>query len=592
MRSWASRAALAAGLAAAVALPVIGQEAPKSILPEGFEEAPPPAVAPPAPVPGVAPSGPAADAPAVPGGAPILPPGGTATPAAAAPIDPLLTAPKSRDIAFVGWLSPRAGGYGPNVFSSSNGAFVAGLLDRIDMPVGSRWAHIVLRRALLSEMPSPQGVRPADWVAARAWALVRMGEVDGAMALVGRLPVDRYTPRLYAVAAQAHLAAGDVLGLCPLGQTAITISREPLWPLVNGLCAGLEGDDLSASTTFDALRNREGTHPFDIGLAERIATAATGSGRAANVEWGDVDRLTVYRFGMASAGGVTIPDNLVERSRPVVRAWLLRNPNATLERRVAMAPTAATLGVASSAELVRIQSAFGAEMDPFAFDESTPGRLRAAFTARTPADRLAAMRTVWQRGGQSYATRIMTARAAARLPVDADYADAAPDLIASALTAGYAPSALRWWPVVEAEGGRTRDQAWALLVLADRTGRVPSTGNRFEDWQEGERSRVGDARATRRAQLMAAALAGLGRGGEDWDEVLEDLGAAPVANAWTQRIDAAADAGRVGEVAVLAAAGLQGGMPPQHLRHIVAAYRKVGRNVEARMMAIEALTRS
>lgn len=595
MRSWGVRAAFAAGLVAAVALPVIGQEAPKSILPEGFDDAPPTPTARPAPVPGVDPAPGATPTPGSDAEGAILPPGTTGAPPPVVAADPLLTAPQSRNVDFVGWLSPRAGGYGPNAFSGSNGKFVGALLRRLDAPVSSRWAHIVLRRALLSEVPTPAGLRPADWVAERAWALVRMGEVDGAKRLVAAVPVDRYTPRLYAVAAQAHLAAGDALGLCPLGATAVTISREPLWPLVNGLCAALEGDDLTSASTFDALRNSEGADAFDIGLAERLATAASGSGRAANVEWSDVAKLTTYRFGLASAGGVVVPDNLVERASPAVQGWLLRSPAASLERRLAAAPIAAALGVSSAAELGRVHSAFAAEMDPFAFDASPSGQLRVAFAGRDSDDRLAALRTLWRRGTterERFAGKILTAPAAARFPVDEEHVGVAPELVESALAAGYTAAALRWWPLADDEGGATRDRTWALLVLADRSGRVPAAAGRFDDWFATEKSRVGEKRATVRAQLLAAALSGLGRGGSDWDEVLEDLDVEPLANAWTRRLDAAAAGRRVGEVAVLAATGLQRGVPPRHLQKIIAAYRRVGLQDEARMLAVEALTRS
>jgi len=59
-------------------------------------------------------------------------------------------------------------------------------------------------------------------------------------------------------------------------------------------------------------------------------------------------------------------------------------------------------------------------------------------------------------------------------------------------------------------------------------------------------------------------------------------------------IDAAAAAHRVGEVAVLAATGLQtrwSAVPPAHLAHIIAAYAHAGRSHEARMLAAEAVTR-
>ncbi|MFC3712223.1 hypothetical protein ACFOMD_06560 [Sphingoaurantiacus capsulatus] len=587
----AALAASVATLATVIALPVIGQEAPKSILPEGFDDAPPPPVAPAAPVPGTQPAAPAA----TPEGPAILAPGLADTaPAISVGPDPLLSAPTSRNVDFVGWLSPQAGGYGPNIFAGTNGRFLDGLLKRLDAPISSRWVHIVLRRALLSEVPTPAGARPADWVAERAWALVRMGEVDGAKRLVAAIPVDRYTPRLYAVAAQVHLAAGDALGLCALAPTAITLSKETLWPLANGLCAALEGDDLTAATTFDGLRNREAASPFDISLAERLATAASGTGRAANVEWNEVTKLNVYRFGLSAAGGVAIPEELAAKASPAVQAWLLRNPSTTLDRRLAAAPTAAALGVSSAAEMVRVHSAYAADMDPFAFEASPSGRLRAAFVARSADDRMTALRTLWARGNnerERFGAKILTAQAAARFPVDDAHVEAAPELVESALSAGYTNAAMRWWPLADDEGGSVRDRVWALVALADRTGSIPADTGRFDDWFGSEKSRVGEKRATYRAQLLAAALSGLGRG-SDWDEMLDDLEVAPLDNAWSRRLDAAAQGRRIGEVAILAGIGLQRGVPPRHLQKIIAAYARVGLQTEARMLAVEALTRA
>ena len=67
------------------------------------------------------------------------------------------------------------------------------------------------------------------------------------------------------------------------------------------------------------------------------------------------------------------------------------------------------------------------------------------------------------------------------------------------------------------------------------------------------------------------------------------------ANSWTRAIDAAAKAGRTGEVVVLAASALQGAwadVPPAHFAHLVAALVAVGRGHEARMIVAEAVMRA
>ncbi len=578
LRSW--RASL--GLALLAASGALAQDAPKSILPPGFE-APPPVRVKPAEI-DSAPD-PTPDAVEPPTASSIPPP---VTPSLAP--DPLLAPPPPLPSGgALGWLTPEAGGYGPAAFAGSNGRFVTGLMRRIDAPIASRWAEIVLRRALLSVTPPPRGARFADWVSERAWLLVRLGEVDGAKALIDQVPVDRFSPRLYEVAAQVHLAAGDLPALCPLGPTAVTLSREPLWPLVNAMCAGLDGDDLTAASTFDGVRARKTINTFDLQLAQRVAGAANGSGRAANVEWDNAGRLTAYRFGLAKAAGLPIPQALIDRSPAPVKAWVLRSPSASLDARVSAAPTAAAIGVSSAAELVSLYSAQAVELDPFALDAAPAGRLRAAYAAKTRAERLAALRALWQRGRderERYGMLILTGKAAALLPVNPDDPDGEAAKVAAMLAAGLVDPAMRRAPLV----GKS-PALWALLAVAEQ-GRGPSGSSGFDAWRKAETARLGEVRAKRRAQLLAASLEGLGKG--DWSDTLDDLGVSAEANAFTRAIDSAAAGGRKGEVAVLGGIGLQGSwrsVPPRHLQHILAAYRRVGLDGMARMIAAEALTR-
>ena len=65
---------------------------------------------------------------------------------------------------------------GPNAFGNANGRYLSTLMRRADAPLPSRWASILLRRALLTPSRAPPTVNPVDWVAERAWLLLRMGE--------------------------------------------------------------------------------------------------------------------------------------------------------------------------------------------------------------------------------------------------------------------------------------------------------------------------------------------------------------------------------------------------------------------------------
>jgi hypothetical protein len=96
--------------------------------------------------------------------------------------------------------------------------------------------------------------------------------------------------------------------------------------------------------------------------------------------------------------------------------------------------------------------------------------------------------------------------------------------------------------------------------------------------------------------MLVAALAGLGKLGEDGNELAEDMGVRIGAqNRWTRLLDRAAQRRQQGTVVLLAAAGMQTGgwvgVPPEHLYRILLALRSVGLEYEARMIAAEALAR-
>src|ERR1051325_4580935 len=163
---------LAAGTAAlAVALPAVGQDAPESLLPPGFGNPPPKAVpaqtlpspAAPEPVgPTPAPS-PTADE-AIGEVSPSLLPSDIAKLAAAEaePPEEMPDAAK-RSLDLIG-ATPL---YGTDAFGDADGRYLVTLMRRLRTPIASRWAEIMLRRALVGATPAPRGEGQADWVADR-----------------------------------------------------------------------------------------------------------------------------------------------------------------------------------------------------------------------------------------------------------------------------------------------------------------------------------------------------------------------------------------------------------------------------------------
>lgn len=572
--------ALHAPLKAQAAAQQAPSGAPKSLLPDDIAEPP-------------APSSDAVEAPVsmAPGTAPAPLPGFEPLPAAEAalpevpepePKDPLaeLAGPTMAPER-AGLLTQSEGGTRADLFAGSDARFLSALLARIDAPLASRWGQILLQRALLSAADAPAPVNPADWVAARAGALVRLGAGTDAHRLVSRIAIDRYTAPLYGAAAQAAVAAGDPMALCPLSPLARVLTESPTWALADAMCLSILGDDVGASLLFDRLRRSKDLSAFDIGLAERVASATGGSRRGANPEWVEAGGLTAWRIGLASAAGLEIPADLLAAASPAARAWYVRLPGQSLESRAGLAPSVAATGAISTDELTRLLAAAADELDGTAAGNSPGGRLRTANVAADAADRISAMKTLWadapEGSAEAYGRQLATARAAARIAPTPGRADSAAGLVASLLAAGMAPAAERWWAAMADASDAERAAVWALL--APVSARVPLESGLFDAW-------AGTVPA-HRAQLLAAGLQGLGRG-----SVGPEI--ASLDNDWTRALDRAVAARRTGEVMLIAATGLKGSwaeVPPDYLRRIARALVAVGHAPEARLIVAEAATR-
>ena len=593
-----------AGLALGLSGVALGQAAPESLLPPGFGD---PAPAPAAPRPNAPATAPAPGAPAD-----LVPPVALTPPtdadASAAGDDALTDADETpapetlelpdnarRSIAAVGPLSPEQMGLGSDPFGGASGRFLIGLMRRLDAPVPSRWESILLRRALLAGTPAPRAADPVDWVAERAWLLLRLGEADAARMLVQSVDVDRYTPRMLQIAMQTALATADPAGMCAIAAPGGRTSGEAAWQLATAICDGLSGEAATSSALIDQARQKRIAGGIDLLLAEKVIGAGVNGRRAINIDWAGVERLNSWRFGLASAVGLAIPDPLFMTVGPQVQAWRARAPMLMPQARIAPARIAAAMGVFSNAALVDLYGAVADQTDPADLDQTDAGRLRAAYVGGDDAARVTAMKALWDgaRGSRDrYAAAILTARAAARIAPDAARGDAAAALIGAMFSAGLDRQAQRWAGVIGQMSAADADAAWAILAVGSETVVVDTGASRVSAFT----GRTGEA--SRRAQLLVAALAGMGRlaPAEATRQATANQLSLTSQDRWVRALDLAAQGGQPGTVALLVATGMQtpgwGGVPAHYLYHMLSALRRVGLEGEARMIAAEALTRS
>jgi hypothetical protein len=501
-----------------------------------------------------------------------------------------------RDPWVVGQLDPIDIGLGPSPWRGASGAFLSTLMRRMDTPIASRWAHIAIRDALLAKVRTPRDVNPVDWVAERAWLLLRMGEADAAKMLVAGVDSDRFTPKMVQVGVQSALANADPPALCPL-EEGIREYEPRIRALVSAMCASLAGEPESAAAQIDDARRRGRIGGIDLTVAEKVVGAGANTGRAVTIEWDPVDQLTAWRFGLATATGMTLPDRLLRSASPQLRAFQARSPLLSAQQRLPSAFIAAGLGVFSSQTMVDLYSAIYDATDPSDLPETDAWQLRQAFVGKDRDTKIAAIRKLLGSSNdplEKEARRALVARAATLVDPDADLKENVPELISAMLAAGYDRAAARWAGAVRRMNDANGDRAWAMLALAapDRRG-IDLSFNRITRFIGSDQS-PGKVRSS----LLVAGLAGLGRINTETANALNrryGLGLGRTSS-WTQVIDAAAGRGQSGTVLVMTGTGFQttsfANVPASHLYHALAALERTDQDFTARMIAAEALSRT
>lgn len=495
-----------------------------------------------------------------------------------------------RAVKLVGVVDEGEGGLPSWSFAGQNASLVRAVLAGNDGQLVSRWGHILLRRALASRLDAPSGMAPAEFAALRAALLVRMGEGAAARELVQDVDAVNYTPALTQAALDAYVQTGDFTGACPVVSWQGGARKDNQWKMFQAICSAYAGEASRAGRLIDRLAPGEGLEKIDVLLAQKYAGAASRGQRAVKIEWDGVEGMTPLRYNLALAVGLEPPAGLTEDAPAALRAYPASSPSASLQLRAAAADYAAGQGVLSSAAMVDLYSqvfALGGAGEWATRAE----QLQAAYLAASDSEKVSAITALWgDRSNelQFHSRQVLTAYAAARLPVSADFLEEAPGLIASMLAAGLDANAVKWGSVVP-----NGSEGWALLALAQSNRTAEVSRDQIDTFRDADESEE-----QVKTRMLVAGLAGLRRLPlQTGNDLASDMGFSLASNSrWAQAIDAAAAVNNQGMVALLAGVGMQGDnwkkMTPRHLYHIVSALDRVGLKAEARMIAAEAVARA
>jgi hypothetical protein len=277
-----------------------------------------------------------------------------------------------------------------------------------------------------------------------------------------------------------------------------------------------------------------------------------------------------------------------------MRAWRAQAPLLSFSSRLADAERAAAMGILSSSAIVDFYGAAFDETDPSERGGKPFDALRQAYVGTTQDARVNAMSQYWSLeslgGWQDYARLLATSRLAAQIRPKEDYADQAPQLIASMFSAGLDTYAAGWAPMVRAAD---IPGAWGYLAVGAPQPVGDVSASAIENFGS-----VAERDGELRSKLLFAGLAGLGRIPAAEMQSMAEQFEVPVGrkSAWSDALEQAVQSKSVGAVAILCAVGFQSDrwsdIPPAHLYHVVSALRRVGLEPEARMIAVEAVTRA
>ncbi|NJM51467.1 MAG: hypothetical protein HC843_11840 [Sphingomonadales bacterium] len=540
---------MASVAAVIVAIPVIGQDAPESLLPPGFGDpppAPPPSAPPPPPSSGQSPStsGQTGSPPRSSAGTPSTPQTASASADEEEEGDEeeedriIFDVPPAgaRSLEQVGVISASNGGFPVDAFGDSGGAFLHRAAKLTKGPLVSRWATIMTRRMLVSRINTPDGLNGADWTAERAWLLLRMGDAVAARQLVQQIDAGNYSERLYEVSMPVFLGNADLSGMCPLAPAAYKEVKDASWKMARPICASLAGEQGAATAQLNQARGNKWTTGIDYLLAEKAVGAGTNGRRSVKIEWDKVKGFNAWRFGLSYATGIEPPASLLASSGRHLDGWRARLPMININRRMDAAPMAASLGVISNRAFVNIYALAADDADTNEANKELADQLAATYTGSNDSGKVKAMAALWDgASGQRslHSMLVLTARAAALISPSDAYGANTDRLVASMMTAGLDTSAALWADKLD-----SGSLGWGILAVGAPGMEGQVSYGQLDDFYDNDQSE-----GVLKSKFLLASLAGLGRvdteAQADFAETIEvDLSKS---GQWSQAIDSAAE---------------------------------------------------
>lgn len=524
----------------------------------------------------------------------------------------------------VGLLSEEEGGFGVDMWRGTARSLVLRLVPRVPDSLQAPVLQELAARLLASAAKAPDGEASGGegpggahgaggdgLLAKRLERLVALGEYDLAERLAALVSGPAAEGEVAETRFDLALVTGDLGRGCELADVMIRRAQTPFWQRAFIFCQLQRGEHAPAQLGLTALIESEkggAPDPLFVALADSILQGqpvpVAGMGSAAPLH-----------LAMMDFAGIGVPADMVRAGHAATYRFAALNEVTNLETRLYAAELAVLTNALAPGRLREIYASVLFTREEVAdvlsdMPRGPKGRAllyRAALEQKIPSARAQVIHRALERAHDDgvYAAQVRVYRDLIdSIPPSAGLAWFGAEAARALLFLGNRTRAFDWFEVLSDEAGRdsaAREglvRTWPIVQLADGLGTYAWQDEGLSDWWRATDGTMAAAGRDHQAETLFALLTALGEPVDRgfWSPLIDGSAAPPrvrVDDGLEAGLSAAADALATGEVVLLSLVGL--GKPPvaeadpNFLARVVAAYRFVGLEEEARRLAVEAV---
>jgi hypothetical protein len=249
----------------------------------------------------------------------------------------------------VGVLTRADGGFGLDMWQGTTRTDSVALVKALPDHSGSAALREITSLLLLSRAKAPPavGADAPSLLAARAQALLAMGDVDNAELLLASAPRQGRPAGLDVVDAKVQIIRYNNARACGLARNREGAPSDDFWQRLLVYCDALDGKADSVNFGLSLLREIAGDDPALVLLADAVISRKP-------ILLEQIEHPTPIHVALSRAAKVQLPPGFAQSDNPLVLHSVAMTPNVTVGGRIEAAERAVPMGALSPSELRRL----------------------------------------------------------------------------------------------------------------------------------------------------------------------------------------------------------------------------------------------